>query len=154
MITIETIDSIVNILLKVGIVVLVSILVYKLYKYFTTTYTTIKNKQVENEKVKLYATIDPKLVREELNNLIKEYTARYMTKNIMVNQIKFIKNDQMDEMTREITKQVILEMSDLYLTYCKLIYNISNEDELLTLIYKMVVDVVLDMVTRFNEATE
>lgn len=154
MTTIESINLIVNILIKISILVLVSILVYKLYKYFTTTYSSIKNKQVENEKVKLYSTIDPKLVREELNALIREYTARYMTKNIMVNQINFIKNDQMDEMVREITKEVILEMSDLYLTYCKLIYNISNEDELLEVVYKLVVDVVLDMVTKFNDTVQ
>ena len=154
MTTIESINLIVNILIKISILILVSILVYKLYKYFTTTYSSIKNKQVENEKVKLYSTIDPKLVREELNALIREYTARYMTKNIMVNQINFIKNDQMDEMVREITKEVILEMSDLYLTYCKLIYNISNEDELLEVIYKLVVDVVLDMVTKFNDTIQ
>lgn len=152
--TINDINIIINILLKVALVVLVFIVVLKLYKFFTTKYETIKNKQLENEKLKLYSTIDGKLVKEELIQLIRDYTARYMTKNIMVNQIDFIKNDQMDEMVKEITKEVILEMSDLYLSYCKLLYNIDNEDDLLRVIYYLTVDVVLDVVTRFNTNTQ
>ena len=37
-----------------------------------------------------------------------------------------------------------MEMSDLYLDYCKLLYTINDEDDLLT------VDIVLDAVTKFN----
>ena len=53
-----------------------------------------------------------------------------MTKDILANQVAYIKNDQADNMVKDITKEVILDMSDLYLSYCKLLYNISNQDDL------------------------
>jgi len=115
---------------------------------------SIKNKELENDKLKLYSTIDPKVVREELNDLIRQYVARYMTKNILVNQVTFIKNDQVDAMVKDIIKDVVINMSDLYLSYCKLLYNISNQEDLTEVIYFLTVDIVLDTVTNFNGSAQ
>ena len=115
---------------------------------------SIKNKELENDKLKLYSTIDPKVVREELNDLIRQYVARYMTKNILVNQVTFIKNDQVDKMVKDIIKDVVINMSDLYLSYCKLLYNISNQEDLTEVIYFLTVDIVLDTVTNFNGSAQ
>lgn len=115
---------------------------------------SIKNKELENDKLKLYSTIDPKVVREELNDLIRQYVARYMTKNILVNQVTFIKNDQVDTMVKDIIKDVVINMSDLYLSYCKLLYNISNQEDLTEVIYFLTVDIVLDTVTSFNGSSQ
>ena len=115
---------------------------------------SIKNKELENDKLKLYSTIDPKVVREELNDLIRQYVARYMTKNILVNQVTFIKNDQIDKMVKDIIKDVVINMSDLYLSYCKLLYNISNQEDLTEVIYFLTVDIVLDTVTNFNGSAQ
>ena len=149
--SINDINILVNIFIKVSILGVSIYFISKIYKFFTTKYIDIKNKQIENEKMRLYSTVDPKLVKQELVNYIRDYTARYMTKNIMVNQIDFIKNDQMDEMVRAIIKDVVLNMSDLYLSYCKLLYTINTEEDLLQYIYYLTVDVVLDIVTEFNK---
>ena len=148
---INDVNVLVNILIKISIVVLLSIFGYKLYKFITVKIKDIAEKKIENEKINLYAKIDPKLVKQELVNLIRDYTARYMTKSIMVNHINFIKNDQIDNMIKSIVEDVILDMSDMYLTYCKLLYNVTNEDELLKVIYYLTVDVVLEVVTEFNK---
>lgn len=148
---INDINLLVNIVIKLTILGLSIFFAFRLYKFITTKYIEIKNKAVENEKLKLYSTIDPKLVKQELINLIRDYTARYVTKNIMVNQINYIKNDQMEDMVKSIVKEVVLDMSDLYLSYCKLLYNVNDEDDLLKVIYYLTVDVVLDVVTHFNK---
>ncbi len=127
------------------------ILAYRLGRTIINNINEKEKKKAENEKLKLYASIDPKLVKQELILLIKDYTARYMTKNIMVNHIDFIKNDQIDAMVKSIVKDTVLDMSDMYLSYCKLLYNVSNEDDLLKVIYYLTVDVVLDAVTEFNK---
>lgn len=152
--TINDVNILVNIAVKIAIVVLLSILGYKFYIFITIKIEEIEKKKVENNKIELYSKIDPKLVKQELINLIRDYTARYMTKSIMVNHIDFIKNDQMDEMVKSIVKDVMLEMSDMYLVYCKLLYNINNEDDLLKVIYHLTVDVVLDVVTEFNKTKQ
>ena len=141
--------DIVKVILLAGFIFVIYLSVSKITKVIQSKLDT-KNKELEQDKVKLYSTIDTKLVKQELQLLIREYTARYMTKNIMVNHVNFIKNDQVDDMVKAIVKDTVLEMSDLYLTYCKLLYNINNEDDLLKVVYYLTVDIVLDVVTRFN----
>ncbi len=136
---------------KFVLITVCCILAYRLGKFIVNIINEKEKKKAENEKLKLYASIDPKLVKQELILLIKDYTARYMTKNIMVNHIDFIKNDQIDAMVKSIVKDTVLDMSDMYLSYCKLLYNVSNEDDLLKVIYYLTVDVVLDAVTEFNK---
>ena len=149
-----TTTDILNIILdysKFALFAVCCILVYRLGKFIINIIDEKEKKKAENEKLKLYASIDPKLVKQELILLIKDYTARYMTKNIMVNHIDFIKNDQIDAMVKSIVKDTVLDMSDMYLSYCKLLYNVSDEDDLLKVIYYLTVDVVLDAVTEFNK---
>lgn len=141
--------SLIKLILIAGFIVVLYLLANKIIKIIQSK-IELKNKQLEQDKVKLYSTIDTKLVKQELQLLISEYTARYMTKNIMVNHVSFIKNDQVDDMVKSIVKDTILEMSDLYLTYCKLLYNVNDEDDLLKVIYYLTVDIVLDAVTKFN----
>ena len=116
--------SLIKLILIAGFIVVLYLLANKIIKIIQSK-IELKNKQLEQDKVKLYSTIDTKLVKQELQLLISEYTARYMTKNIMVNHVSFIKNDQVDDMVKSIVKDTILEMSDLYLTYCKLLYNVN-----------------------------
>lgn len=149
--SINEVNVIVNIVLKVAIVVLLSIFGFKLFKFITSTYKEVEKRKLENEKIKLYSTIDPKLVREEIINYIRNYAARYMTKYIMVNHITYIKQDQIDEMVKNIIRNSILDMSDLYVTYCKILYDINDEEDLIKVIYHLTVDVVLDVVTTFNK---
>ena len=141
--------SLIKLILIAGFIVVLYLLANKIIKIIQSK-IELKNKQLEQDKVKLYSTIDTKLVKQELQLLISEYTARYMTKNIMVNHVSFIKNDQVDDMVKSIVKDTILEMSDLYITYCKLLYNVNDEDYLLKVIYYLTVDIVLDAVTKFN----
>jgi len=149
--SINDVSVLVNIIIKVVLLGFFIFGTIYVYKKNINTILDMRSKKLYNEKIKLYSTIDPKLVKLELINLIKDYTARYMTKNIMVNHIDFIKNDQMEAMVKDITRTTILEMSDLYLNYCKLLYAINTEDDLTEKIYYLVVDVVLDVVTEFNK---
>ena len=148
--------SISELIIKITIAVLICILILVILRIATwilkdlAQLKEIKNKELENDKLRLYSTLDPKAIREELNDLIRQYVARYMTKDILANQVAYIKNDQADSMVKEITKEVILDMSDLYLTYCKLLYNINSQDDLTKVIYFLTIDIVLNTVTNFN----
>lgn len=150
---INDINIILNTVLRLGLCIFLGIMIYKLFIFVTKRITDIQNKKIEHEKIKLYSTIDASAVKTELETLIRDYISRYMIKNIMINHIDIIKNDQMDQMTKDVTKDVILNMSDMYLQYCKLLYNINNEDDLTNVIYYLTVDIVLDVVTKFNNKT-
>ena len=137
-------------LLPIILITIVLFIIVKKLIALGKDYLETKNKQIEQDKVKLYCNVNPTLVKQELQLFITEYVTRYMTKNVMVNQINFIKNDQIDEMVKSVVKDVVMEMSDLYLDYCKLLYTINDEDDLLKVVYYLTVDIVLDAVTRFN----
>ena len=149
--TINDFNTIINMIIKLGLTTTFIIISFKLYKFATTKYIEIKNKKIENEKTQLYANINTELVREELNKLIRVYVSRYITKNIMVNQITFIKNDQADQMVKDIVKEVTLDMSDLYITYCKLLCAIDNEKDIVKLVLRLTTDIVLESITKYNE---
>lgn len=151
---IENASIIVGMIIKVSLVIFLFYISYKLYKLYDNKILNTKNKEIELEKLKILISIDPKLVKTELTNLIKDYTNRYMTKNILANQIIFIKNDQVEEMVKSIIKEVVLDLSPLYLEYCKLLYNVNDEDDLIKVIHKITVDVVLEVVTNYNRPQE
>ena len=88
-------------------IILITIVLFIIVKKLITLgkdYLETKNKQIEQDKVKLYCNVNPSLVKQELQLFITEYVTRYMTKNVMVNQINFIKNDQIDEMVKSVVR--------------------------------------------------
>ena len=109
-----------------------------------------KNKEITNKTYELYSKLDPKLMDSELDEWIKKYINRYMIKNFIVQNIDYIKKDQIDEMVRDITKELMIDISDLYLFYIKLLVNIQNDDDLLQFIYYKASDRILEVVTEYN----
>lgn len=138
-------------LLILGTIFGIMYFIYKINNITLNKKEKIKMKELELEKLKVFITIDTKLVNEEIDKFIKKYIDRYMIKNIIINDIDYIKKDQIDSMVKDITKLAIIEMSDLYLNYCTLLTNISNDDDLLNFIYYKTTDLVLNVVTEFNK---
>jgi hypothetical protein len=68
----------------------------------------------------------------------------------MVKQINFIRSDEANIMSREITKLVMIDISDLYIFYIKMIESISDDDDLIAYINRRVKRIVIEEVSHYN----
>lgn len=110
----------------------------------------LRRLEIENKKVELQMRMDPKLAEKEVEDLVKNYVSQYGFVNFVSKQIPFIRDQQVNEMIRYLDKQIMLEISELYIFYIKCITNIEDENDLLIFVDRKVKDQVLEFVTNFN----
>ena len=110
----------------------------------------LRRLEIENKKVELQMRMDPKLAEKEVEDLVKNYVSQYGFVNFISKQIPFIRDQQVNEMIRYLDKQIMLEISELYIFYIKCITNIEDENDLLIFVDRKVKDQVLEFVTNFN----
>ena len=110
-----------------------------------------KDREIENEKMNLYSTLDINAIDKTIDEIIKKYINKYIIQNVLINGETYIKKDVIEEMVRDITKQFIVDISDLHLFYIKMLTNINTENDLLEFIYKKVCDRTLEIVTEYNK---
>ena len=71
---------------------------------------------------------------------------------IVILPIPQVELEEVDNMIKSVTKECIIEASDLYLFYIRLLCTINTDDDLLNFIFQRVSDRALDIVTNFNKA--
>ena len=145
--TINIIIISITILLSIGIIAYIS------NKNLIRKYNQ-KDFELELEKYKFFSSIDTKKVKEELDELINSYFSYYILYNYEAHQKKYIKKDEMDKGIRDITKNIVIEMSELYSFYFRMLYNIESEEQLTSKIYEMVTDTMISYVAEFNKPKE
>lgn len=111
----------------------------------------IKNKEIENQKAELFMKADPNIANKEIEEMISDYINRYVVRHFLINNIDFIRKDEIDMMVKKITREVILDISELYLFYVKILVSIKDDDDLIRFINRKVSDKVLEFVTEFNK---
>lgn len=142
-----------NIVFNIWICILLTALVialwYYLIKYLKRS-LDIKDKIVDNDKYQLFSQIDTKAIKEEINELVEKYVLKYALINFVYPNVNSITNEDGIKCIKEVTKSIILEMSELYVFYFKILYNIQDEDDLLKHINELVEDQVLAYAVEYN----
>ena len=110
----------------------------------------LRRLEIQNKKCELQMRMDPKLAEKEIEDLVKDYLNQYALVNFITKQIPFIREQEVNEMIRYLDKQILLEISELYIFYIRCIVNINDEDDLLAFIDRKVKEQVLEFVTNFN----
>ena len=110
----------------------------------------LRRLEIQNKKCELQMRMDPKLAEKEIEDLAKDYLNQYALVNFITKQIPFIREQEVNEMIRYLDKQILLEISELYIFYIRCIVNINDEDDLLAFIDRKVKEQVLEFVTNFN----
>ena len=113
-----------------------------------------KEFELELEKYKFFGSVDTKKIQEEIDGLIEKYFNYYILYNFIAHQKKYIKEDEMLKGVKDITKNIVIEMSELYTFYFKMLYNINNEDNLTAKIYELVNDRMIAYAAEFNRPKE
>ena len=111
----------------------------------------ILNKEIENQKAELFMKADPNIANKEIEEMISDYINRYVVRHFLINNIDFIRKEEIDMMVKKITREVILDISELYLFYVKILVSIKDDDDLIRFINRKVSDKVLEFATEFNK---
>lgn len=95
----------------------------------------IKNKELKIEESKLYSNIDINEVNALLDKYFDDRAKSYILNNFIKNKISYVNAEQKRAMVRDLTKSTILDISELYIYYIKLLHNLNTDDDLTSFIY-------------------
>jgi len=144
----------INILI-ICITILISIIIVTYFgnKNITRKYNQ-KEFELELEKYKFFGNIDTKKIEEELDRLVNKYFAYYALYTFDAANKQYIKEDDMNKGIKDITKNIILEMSELYSFYFRMLYNIETEEQLTAKVMEMVTNTMVSYVSEVNKPKE
>ena len=137
----------------ITVLISVGLIVYIANKNLRRKYNQ-KEFELELEKYKFFGNIDTKKIQEELDNLVNKYFTYYALYNFEAHNKKYIKQDEIDQGIKDITKNIIIEMSELYSFYFKMLYDIENEEQLAAKIVEMVTDLMIGYAAETNKPRE
>ena len=137
----------------ITILICLGVITYFANKLITRKYNQ-RDFELELEKYKFFGSVDTKKVQEEIDNLINKYFAYYVLYNIEAPGKKYIKEDEINQGIKDITKNIILEMSELYSFYFRMLYDIESEEQLTAKIHEMVTDTMIAYSADYNRPKE
>jgi hypothetical protein len=111
----------------------------------------IKNKTVTNEKYSIYATINPDNIRINITNLMDECIRTYYLYHLSFKENRYITEGEANEMIKSVSSTVYLSMSELYLFYIKMLYEVKTDEDVLGYINRLVKERVLLFITENNK---
>ena len=112
----------------------------------------IREIESKNKTYELFASIDPEAVQKELYTYFERYVNRYITYKFIANKVIYIKQDDIEKMVSDTTKLIMIEISELYIYYIKLLRAINNNEDLIQYIYSRVSTITIDTVANYNSA--
>lgn len=134
---------------------IITLLTYGAVYYYLIIIIDKKNKlkemEIKNNQYSLFSNLEPKLIEEEIDNLIDKYINIYYINYMIPNNIDYLRKDYIEKMVKELTKQIIMDISELYVFYIKCLTSIKSDQDLLTYIHKKVKEHVLTFVTDYNK---
>ena len=134
---------------------IITLLTYGAVYYYLIIIIDKKNKlkemEIKNNQYSLFSNLEPKLIEEEIDNLIDKYINIYYINYMIPNNIDYLRKDYIEKMVKELTKQIIMDISELYIFYIKCLVSIKSDQDLLTYIHKKVKEHVLTFVTDYNK---
>lgn len=148
-------EAIILILSLILGIMIVGVFIYGLV-FIVKPYINEKNRireiESKNKTYELFASIDPEAVQKELDTYFERYVNRYITYKFIANKVIYIKQDDIEKMVSDTTKLIMIEISELYIYYIKLLRSIDNNEDLIQYIYSRVSTITIDTVANYNSA--
>lgn len=110
----------------------------------------LKDKKIKISKYELYNKVNIEVVNNEIDAYIQRYIDRYILYKFIANKIIYIKQEDTNAMIKDITTNIALDISDLYLYYISLVYSYDTDEELITFIKSKVTNATIEYVTNYN----
>jgi len=110
----------------------------------------IKNKEIDIKKFELYSKVDLSKTEDVINKYIEDKLNKYVTQNIIAKGIDYIREEDANKMVKELSSNIIISLSDLYVYYIKLLTTINDQDDLIKYVFEKVSDACTLFILDFN----
>ena len=114
----------------------------------------LREKEIENERMKLLMDVNPKAAREEIEEFVRRYFGEYTLYNFVAPKKLYINKEDGELGIKEISKKIMLNISETYVFYFKLLYYINDQDDLLEKITEIVTEQMLSYMVEYNRPKE
>lgn len=140
-----------NIIVSIIIIVAAYLVtMFFVIKPYLESKNELLDKKYKNELYELYTKIKPEAVQESLNNMVDIKIQEFILYNIRTREAQYMNSKDVDKMIKTVTSDLYLSLSELYVFYIKLIYNIENDEDVLTYLNKLVKRRSIDIVAENN----
>lgn len=134
----------------IGFYVVLLLVSFLILKPYLEKINNINLMRVQNEKMDIMMKLDPKAAEDEIDKLVKDYINNYIFYQFIINDTKYIRKEETSIMIKSIIKLIMLELSELYIFYIKIIRDVSTETDILNFITKKVKEHTLEFITEYN----
>ena len=114
----------------------------------------IKEMKLKNDKYELFNTINTDTVNEILDNYVDKYIHRYVLYKFIANKIEYINKEDMEAMIKNVTKNILLDISELYVYYIGLITAIDSQVDLTSWVKNKVTNKCIEFVASYNSPVQ
>lgn len=144
----------INVIIICITILLISIFGFIILNKYIDRILSIKEQKNKHDLYQLYNSIDVEKYNNIIDEKIKSIFETWILVNISVNNVQYIRSEDIDECINYTTKKFVLEISDTYLFYIQCLTIINNDNDLLVYIREKVKMQVLEFVTKFNSDNE
>ena len=113
-------------------------------------YIAAKDRDIKNKKYELYNNIDVSKVNTILDEYVTDYVNRYIVYKFMSQKIIYITPDDTTAMINDVTKNILIDISDLYIYYVGLLYSVDDQESLARFVKNKVMNSCINAVTSYN----
>ena len=138
----------------VALIICITVIFYTGINPILKRYLNIRNKEVENKKMELYLDISPELMEKEVDRFIDDYVKRYIVYRFMSKKIIYINDEECEKMVKNVTENILIELSELYLFYLRTLTDIPDDDALIRVVNTKVKNKCIEQVLDYNSALE
>ena len=145
-------------ILLIVITISTYIFIFCITKFIVMPYFNKKNelleKDVKNKANTFFSTIDIASVDKLITEYIQKYIDRYIVYKFISNKKLYINEESTDTMIKDVTKNVMRDISELYVFYFKLLYSIDDTEDLIRYVHDKVMIQTIDSVSSYNKSIE
>ena len=147
------IGGIISILCLIIITIILIFLSISKMKPQIDRWLDIKNKEVQTKEYEMFMEFDTENAIKLINDYIDDYIANYSLYNFALQDKEYIGQEDAEIMIKEITKTVVINLSELYLFYIKMLRGINSDEDLILYIRDIVKERALIYITETNKPT-
>ena len=114
----------------------------------------LKEKEIKNEKYKIFLAADTENMTKELDEYFQKAINKYIIYKFVSKKISYIGADDLETMIKDLTKSIVIDISELYVFYISMTASISNQEDLVRYIRDKIKVISIDMVSNYNRSEE
>ena len=146
------IDIIIISILYIITIVFIIYMKEKKIMHYINKKNELKEKEIKNKKYELFKTIDTEAMNKVIDDYFDQYINRYIAYKFLSKKQMYIKSEEMENMIKDLTKLIYIQISELYIFYISMNQSISNDDDLLEYIHTKVQNMCIESTMNYNSS--